>query len=128
MTFRLRYALEAMSFPRNRGLATPAFPARAQIRDSLRAGDIVMAGWEGCMASNNEDILSAVIEIIHRVANLSDIEPDQDIYDAGMTSVMALPLLLDLEDCFGVAIPDDRFIASRTARALELLITDLKPA
>jgi acyl carrier protein len=60
------------------------------------------------------------------VGGLTGLEPDQDIYDAGMTSMQALPLLLEMEDQFQVSIPDDRFIVSRTARKLTELISGLK--
>jgi acyl carrier protein len=73
-----------------------------------------------------ENDLSSVIEILCRVGGLTGLEPDQDIYDAGMTSMQALPLLLEMEDQFQVSIPDDRFIVSRTARKLTELISGLK--
>jgi acyl carrier protein len=73
-----------------------------------------------------ENDLSSVIDVLCRVSGLAGLEPDQDFYDAGMTSMQALPLLLEIEDQFQVSIPDDRFIASRTARKLTELISGLK--
>ena len=70
--------------------------------------------------------LSSVIEVVCRVGGIAGLEPDQDFYDAGMTSMQALPLLLEIEDSFQVSIPDDRFIVSRTARKLAELIAGLK--
>jgi acyl carrier protein len=66
-----------------------------------------------------------VIEIICKVGGVQSLTPDQDFYDAGLTSVMALPLLMEIEDRFQVSIPDDRFIHARTPRALSEIVTDL---
>lgn len=73
-----------------------------------------------------EKDLDSILEIIRRVGKLQNCSPDEDFYDAGLTSVLALPLLLDLESEFGVTIPDERFLAARSARALQQMITELK--
>lgn len=78
------------------------------------------------MTADSAAILTQVTETIARMGNLNGLEPDQDFYDAGVTSIMALPILLDLEDAFQVSIPDDRFIAARTPRALAELIASLQ--
>ena len=44
--------------------------------------------------------------------------PTEDFYDAGMTSIMALPLLLEIEQQFGVTIPENEFLGARTAQDL----------
>ena len=72
------------------------------------------------------DCLEAVEAVIREVCGISGLQPDQDFYDAGVTSVQALPLLMELEDRFEVAIPDDRFIAVRNTRALCAVITEIK--
>jgi acyl carrier protein len=72
-----------------------------------------------------QEHLDTILTILRDVAGLDSVDPDQDYYDAGMTSVQALPLLLELEDQFGVSIPDDSFIQARSARALSALITGL---
>jgi hypothetical protein len=41
---------------------------------------------------------------------------------------MALPILLDLEDCYQVSIPDDLFIAARSPRAVAEIILGLRLA
>lgn len=74
----------------------------------------------------NTDTLSTVAEILCRTGNIKELAPDQDFYDAGITSVAALPLLLEMEDRFQVSIPDDLFIAARTPRAIEQLIASLQ--
>ena len=78
------------------------------------------------MSENFSDVLSDVIKIIGATGNVMGLTPDQDFYDAGVTSVLALPILLELEDQFQVSIPDDLFIAARTARAMADVITKLQ--
>ncbi|WP_437294372.1 acyl carrier protein [Sorangium sp. So ce426] len=69
-----------------------------------------------------------VIDVIVTVGRLpAEIKPDDDIYDAGFSSVRALQLLTELEDRFNVALPDDRFSVARTPRALSSLIQELAP-
>lgn len=77
-------------------------------------------------ASNHSDILSGVFEIIKNAAQLSALDENQDFYEAGVTSLMTLQILLDLESRFDVSIPDDRFIATRTVRRVTDLIAELK--
>ena len=72
------------------------------------------------------DCLEAVAAVIRELCGISGLQPDQDFYDAGVTSVQALPLLMELEDRFEVAIPDERFIAVRNTRALCAVITEIK--
>ncbi len=73
-------------------------------------------------------IVPAVIEIISTVAGVKPMPANEDFYESGVTSVMALPILLELEDRYGVSIPDDRFIAARSAQAVAQLVLDLKNA
>ncbi|MCC6551610.1 MAG: acyl carrier protein [Polyangiaceae bacterium] len=70
--------------------------------------------------------MDRVIELILKVGNLPAIGPDQDFYDAGFSSIRALQLLTELEDEFNVTIPDDRFPAARTPRALLDIIQELQ--
>lgn len=76
------------------------------------------------MSDPNEQ-LALIVSTVSRIGEIIGIEPDQDFYDAGFISVNALPLLMELEDLFGVAIPDDRYINARSARALNELVTSL---
>jgi acyl carrier protein len=81
------------------------------------------------MSLNNNDLLSilpGVTEVIVTTANLKELLPDQDFYEAGITSVMALPILLELEERYQVSIPDDRYIAARSIRAVAEIILDLQ--
>ena len=49
--------------------------------------------------------------MVRRVGKLQALAADEDIYDAGLSSVGALQLFPELEDQFDVSFPDDRFIA-----------------
>ncbi len=75
--------------------------------------------------SDHLDSLDAVLNAIRDVTGVNLEQPDQDFYDAGVTSVQALPLLLELEERFQVSIPDDRFVAARSARRLSEMIQDI---
>ena len=75
--------------------------------------------------SDHLDSLDAVLTTIREVTGVSQVLPDQDFYDAGVTSVQALPLLLELEERFHVTIPDDQFVAARSARRLSEMIQSI---
>jgi acyl carrier protein len=75
--------------------------------------------------SDHPASLDAVLNTIRDVTGVSQVLPDQDFYDAGVTSVQALPLLLELEERFQVTIPDDQFVAARSARRLSEIIRDI---
>jgi acyl carrier protein len=70
--------------------------------------------------------LDGVREMICRVGKLQTIGPDDDFYEAGLSSVRALELLLELEGAYEVSIPDDDFITARTPRALHELIARIR--
>jgi acyl carrier protein len=64
-----------------------------------------------------------VADIVCRLANLATLAPEQDYFDAGLASVQALELLLEVESEFGVSLPDDQFASVRNVRQLAGLIT-----
>jgi acyl carrier protein len=66
--------------------------------------------------------LHLVNEIICRMLNREDVSPDGDIYQAGLTSIMVLPLLAELEEAFQTTIPDTEFLDARTPRDLAQMI------
>jgi acyl carrier protein len=72
------------------------------------------------------DDLERIAAIVCDVGKISRIDADDDIYDAGFSSINALQLLLELESACEVSIPDDQFIAARSARALSAVIEQLK--
>lgn len=70
----------------------------------------------------NQQNLAAIVSIICATAGITTLKPEEDIYDAGLTSIQALPLLMDLEDRFGVTIPDDQFVNARSAAEILVII------
>ena len=69
--------------------------------------------------------INSVIEVVTRVGGIAEVGPDQDIFEAGVSSVNALELLLELESAFGVSIPDEDFVSARTPRAMHELVSRL---
>ena len=66
--------------------------------------------------------MDRIIQIVCEIGKVSTLSPDQDFYDAGVSSISALALLLELESAYGISIPDDEFIKARTARALHAIV------
>lgn len=69
--------------------------------------------------------LDTVMQIIQQTGKLESLDPAEDFYEAGVSSLASLTLLLELEDKFEVSIPDDRFVECRTAEAVTNLISEL---
>jgi acyl carrier protein len=70
---------------------------------------------------------SRVIDLIVGIRKVS-VGPDDNLYDAGFTSLDAVALIPELEDAFEVSIPDDgSFLHARTPRALHDYIERLSP-
>ena len=69
------------------------------------------------------DEIARIIATVCNVGGLTSLEVDQDFYDAGVSSLHALGLLVELEDTFSVVIPDTEFMQARTPRALFQVIT-----
>jgi acyl carrier protein len=69
--------------------------------------------------------LNTVMQIIQQTGKLESLDPAEDFYEAGVSSLASLTLLLELEDKFEVSIPDDRFVECRTAEAVSNLISEL---
>jgi len=67
-----------------------------------------------------------VAELVARIANISAPAPQDDMYAAGLASTDALELLVELEDAFGISIPDDRFIEARTVGQLAAVVNELR--
>jgi acyl carrier protein len=70
--------------------------------------------------------IKTVEDTVKQVGSITDLTPDQDFYDAGLTSLASLTLLLELEDAFNISISDDRFINCRSVNDIVLLIEELK--
>lgn len=67
-----------------------------------------------------------VAELVARIANIPAPRAEDDMYVAGLASTDALELLVELEDAFGISIPDDRFIEARTVGQLAGVVTELR--
>jgi acyl carrier protein len=72
--------------------------------------------------------LEIIQVILNRMLDRGQINLDEDIYTAGITSIMTLPLLGEIEDSFNVRIPDPDFLDARTPRALARLVLRLRTA
>jgi acetyltransferase-like isoleucine patch superfamily enzyme/acyl carrier protein len=84
------------------------------------------AGVNLIQKEHAERDLEVLNEILCRFLNLESIVEYQDIYEAGLTSIMALPLLAEIEDTFELTIPDADFLDARTPRSLARLIQQLR--
>jgi acyl carrier protein len=73
-----------------------------------------------------EASLDRIAAVVCRVGGIERIGPDDDYFDAGLSSVRALELLIELENDCRVSIPDDQFVAARTVRALHDVVARIK--
>lgn len=64
-------------------------------------------------------------EVVCRVGALPDLGLDEDMADAGFSSMKSLELLVELESEYDISIPDQEFISSRTCRSLAALVSRL---
>ena len=72
--------------------------------------------------------LNKIVDIVKNVGELDELGPEQDFYKAGINSVKTMDVMLDLENEFGVTIPDDQFVQIRTAAGLLELVRRLQHA
>jgi acyl carrier protein len=75
---------------------------------------------------NAERALETIKEILCRLLSRDSIVDSEDIYEAGLTSIMVLPLLAEIEDTFQLTIPDDDFLNARTPLSLAQMIQRLR--
>ncbi len=71
------------------------------------------------------DPTETIRAVVARIARIAPPGADDDMYTAGLASTDALELLIELEETFGVTIPDDQFIGARTPAALARVVTTL---
>jgi acyl carrier protein len=72
--------------------------------------------------------MNDLIQILCTVGKVEKLSPDGDFYEAGVSSIAALSILMELESTYDISIPDDEFIACRTPRALQAMVMKLKGA
>jgi acyl carrier protein len=73
-----------------------------------------------------EQDIRTIKEILGRLLSQETIADRADIYEAGLTSIMVLPLLSEIEDTFGLTIPDNEFLDARTPAALAEMVQRLR--
>lgn len=73
------------------------------------------------------EIERSIRKIVGAVSGLSEhADADADLYlDLGMASVHALALLTELEERFGVPIPDDQFVEATSIAKLTATLSAL---
>jgi acyl carrier protein len=71
------------------------------------------------------DPTETIRAVVARIARIPAPAAHDDMYTAGLASTDALELLIELEDTFGIAIPDDQFIAARTPAQLAQVVAVL---
>lgn len=75
--------------------------------------------------NENEQRIAATI---CQLARITELPPEKDVYDAGMSSLQALQLLVEFETQFEVTLPDEDFVKCRTVRAFASLIQTQRAA
>ena len=75
----------------------------------------------------SSEIQDHIRRIIAEISNVPrDADPHADLYlDLGMASVHALQLLQELEDHFGMPVPDEQFVESTSIAKLTTTVERL---
>lgn len=74
------------------------------------------------------NVEAAIRRLVSDVSGLpSDADAQADLYlDLGVASIHVLQLLTELEDHFGISIPDDEFVEATSIAKLTALVTNLR--
>jgi acyl carrier protein len=75
---------------------------------------------------DTETELNRIVDLVCKIGKLPTLNPDDDYYDQGFSSINALQLLMELEEQFAVSIGDDDFVAARTCSSLLKLVSRLE--
>jgi acyl carrier protein len=73
-----------------------------------------------------EEDLSKIRGILYQFLSQEAVGDDANIYEAGLTSVMVLPFLSEVESAFGLSIPDTDFLDAHTPKELAQLVRRLR--
>jgi len=73
-----------------------------------------------------EQEIGEIKQLLNTLLGGKTLDHDDDIYEAGLTSIMALPLLCEIENAFGLSISDNEFLDARTPRALAQMVHRLR--
>jgi len=93
--------------------------ARTQVRDHH-------AGNAASVTDVSGASLDAVMAILRRVLGTDNLSPTEDFYDAGVTSIMTLPLLMEIEQQFDITFSEGDFPDARTGQQLAVRIDALR--
>ena len=79
---------------------------------------------------HNNSLTGEITEMVRNIGKVQgEVPPDKDIYaDLGVESINSIEILLALEDKFGIAIDDTRFIKARTVQLLIDLVIQTRAA
>lgn len=75
--------------------------------------------------STYEQIISIIADTLHRSPD--EIAPDTDLESIGADSLDIVEILIAVEDCFGLYVPDSRVIEMRTPAELADYVEENKP-
>ena len=78
------------------------------------------------MQSYAQPDLHKIKEILNQLLNQESIGDDENFYEAGLTSIMVLPLLSEIETSFDLKISDSEFLDARTPKELAQLVLRLR--
>jgi acyl carrier protein len=70
--------------------------------------------------------LDRIKQILAQLLNQEAIGDDENFYQAGLTSIMVLPLLSEVEEAFDVKIPDKDFLDAQTPKDLAKLVKRIR--
>ncbi len=73
-------------------------------------------------------LLEEVIDLVREVGKIQQLSSDEDFYEAGLSSMASLTLMLEIEQRYQLTLPDEEFLVCRTANELGSLISTLRPA
>jgi acetyltransferase-like isoleucine patch superfamily enzyme/acyl carrier protein len=96
-----------------------------RLRDGNSPAAAVNRSARAPMPESSATSLNAVMGILREVLGTDELAPDEDFFDAGLTSIMVLPLLVELEQRFGLAISEGDILDARTGLELASLIDRL---
>lgn len=100
-------------------------PTESTAEDTYELPAESVVGAEPIRSETSGATIEAVTHVVTQFLGIDHLDPDDDFYEAGVTSIMTLPLLIELEDRFRISIPQDRFLESPTIRTLAAEIDQL---
>lgn len=101
----------------------------ARVIGRLSPGEVPKGGRNaqtaGSAANHSGRSLNDLMPILRKTLGTDSLTPDEDFYDAGITSIMVLPLIAEIEEHFGVVISDNDFQNANTGREVAAYIETL---